>query len=312
MKKLITILACLVLSVSVNAADLLNFPNGAAEDELVTTGKIFYVCSVGGSADHTGTSPDYPLATIDAAINKCTANKGDVIYVMPNHAETIGSAGAITCDIEGISVIGLGNGDNRGVVTIATATSADVSITADNVTIKNLLFKCGLDAVTDMIDIDTAAYTTIDNCYFQMSSASYQAVSGIDINGGCSFATIKNCEFYATTAGAEEAIHIGSDTLIPDRIKVINNIIDGDFDNACIYSAVAATYITIKGNELTNVQTGDHVIELQAAATGNIAYNYGYTDMTQATGIDPGSCKCIENYTTDAIDLSGILTPAGT
>lgn len=305
-------MACLMLAVSVNAADLLNFPDGSAEDELVTTGDIYYVCSVGGSADHSGTSPNYPLATIDAAINKCTANKGDVIYVMASHVETISAVAAITCDIEGISIIGLGNGDNRGTITLDTATTTDVSITADNVTIKNLLFVCGLDAVTDIIDIDTAVYTTIDNCYFQMSDASYQAVTAIDINGGCTFTKISNCEFKATTAGANEAIHVADDAGTPDRVKILNNIIEGDFTNACIYSAGVCTYLTISGNQLTNSQTGDHVIELTAAATGIISYNNGYCDMTQATGIDPGSCKCIQNFTVDTIDVSAILTPAET
>lgn len=312
MKKFITILACLALSVSLNAGDLLNFPDGAAEDELVTTGSIFYVCSVGGSDDHSGTNPNYPLATIDKGIGLCTANKGDIIYVMAGHAETISAVAAITCDVEGVSIIGLGNGDNKGTITLDTAVTTDVSITADNVTIKNLLFVCGLDAVTDMIDIDTAAYTTIDNCYFQMSDATYQAVSAIDINGGCTFTKVSNCEFKATTAGADEAIHVGSGTGTPDRVKILNNIVEGDFANACIYSAGVCTYLTISGNQLTNSQTGDHIIELTAAATGIISYNCGYTDMTQATGIDPGSCKPIENYTTDTIDVSAILTPAGT
>ena len=312
MNKFVTILACLMLAVSVNAGVLINLPDGTVEDEVITTGKVWYVSSVTGSDDHSGTSPDYPVATIDKAIGLCTASKGDVIYVMAGHAETISAANGILCDVKGISIIGLGNGDDVGTVTLDTSVATDVSITADNVTIKNLHFVCGLDQVTDMIDIDTDVdYTTIDNCYFMQGNASYQALCAIEINGGSSFTTVSNCEFFSTTIGANEAIEIGLNTAVA-RTKILNNLISGDFANACIYSALVNTNITVKSNYLSNTNTGEHVIEFSAATTGVISYNSGYCDMTQATGIDPGSCKCIENYTTDAVDVSGILTPAGT
>ena len=48
-----------------------------------TTGSVFYVDSGSGAAANTGDASDEALITIDAAINKCTASKGDIIYVMP-------------------------------------------------------------------------------------------------------------------------------------------------------------------------------------------------------------------------------------
>jgi len=318
MNKFVTILACLMLAVSVNAGVLINLPDGTVEDEVITTGKVWYVSSVTGSDDHSGTSPDYPVATIDKAIGLCTANKGDVIYVMVGHAEILTLVSGMTCDVAGITIIGLGNGDDKGTVTLnglladASDVALNVSITADNVTMKNLLFVAEVDALEEIIDIDMAvAYTYIDNCYFEMSDADSQAECAIDLKGGNSFTRISNCEIYGADAGGIEAIIIGTNTLC-DRVKIIDNIIDGDFTSACIESAMVNTYITISGNQLQNVNTGEHVIELSAASTGIISYNSGYCDMTQATGIDPGSCKCIENYTTDAVDVSGILTPAGT
>ena len=320
MKKLVTILACLMLSVfftaSINAAG--NLPSGVLESEVITTGSVFYVCSANGSDNYSGTSKNYPVATIDKAINLCTANKSDVIYVMANHAETLTTAGAITCDIEGISIIGLGNGDNRGTVTLngiladASDVGIDIKVTADNVTIKNLRFISEVDALTDMIECDTTAYTFIDNCYFEMSDADSQAECAIDITGSCTFAKITNCEFYAYDAGGQQAIHIGTGGAVPDRLRIIDNVIHGNFSTACIYSTVAATYISINRNVLHNVNSGSHCIELTGAATGVISYNVGYTDMTQATGIDEGVCTLIENYTTDDTTVSGILTPLET
>ncbi len=48
-----------------------------------TPGKVFYVDTAanGGSDDNTGLSVDAPLLKINAAMDKCTASKGDVIQV---------------------------------------------------------------------------------------------------------------------------------------------------------------------------------------------------------------------------------------
>ena len=76
---------------------LTNFPNGISSfgvpvlggGAITTTGSIFFVDSVTGSNGNSGADSDHPFATIDYAIGKCTANKGDHILVMPGHNEAI-------------------------------------------------------------------------------------------------------------------------------------------------------------------------------------------------------------------------------
>src|SRR6266508_1487466 len=82
---------------------------------------IFVDSNVAGSD---GSSPSEALATIDAAINKCVANQGDVIVCLPGHSETITAAGAIACDVAGITVVGLGSGPQRATVLFGAATTA--------------------------------------------------------------------------------------------------------------------------------------------------------------------------------------------
>src|SRR5258706_16058624 len=65
----------------------------------VTTGKMFFVSSVTGLANNVGDDPLRPLATWQQAYAKCRANKGDHIILMPNHAETLVSAGALTTTV---------------------------------------------------------------------------------------------------------------------------------------------------------------------------------------------------------------------
>jgi hypothetical protein len=59
----------------------------------LSAGTDFYVSSVTGSSANDGLSFSAPLATLAQAIALCTANKGDRIFLMPGHAETIGASG---------------------------------------------------------------------------------------------------------------------------------------------------------------------------------------------------------------------------
>src|SRR4051812_7269513 len=86
----------------------------AIEDSSRSTGKRFFVDSVTGTDSvGAGQNPDTPFATISFALTQCTASKGDIIYVMPGHAEAIAAAGTLACSVIGVSIIGLGNGSNR-------------------------------------------------------------------------------------------------------------------------------------------------------------------------------------------------------
>ena len=130
---------------------LSRFPHGISSmgipilgSPVVISGDVYWVGATAGvswvagvNAPESGQKAT-PFATIDYAIGKCTANHGDVIYVLPGHAETLATAGAITADIAGISIIGLGNGTLKPKLTLS-ATGSTIAISADNVTIKDII-----------------------------------------------------------------------------------------------------------------------------------------------------------------------------
>src|SRR3989442_11988440 len=105
---------------------LTNFPNGissfgipmtGAASPSVLTGKVFFVDSTNAAAKDVsggyGSDPTTPLKTINFAITQCTADKGDTIYVLPGHAESVSAAAAISIGIAGVHIIGLGTGIKR-------------------------------------------------------------------------------------------------------------------------------------------------------------------------------------------------------
>jgi len=75
-------------------------------------GRIFWVgngtLGSGTYPSGNGASPEYPLSTLAAAVAKCVAGRGDIIYVLPGHAENISTADYLTNLKANTKIIGLG------------------------------------------------------------------------------------------------------------------------------------------------------------------------------------------------------------
>ena len=123
-----------------------------------TTGSVFFVDSNTGSNSNDGKSPDTALATLDYAIGKCTASKGDIIYLMPGHAET---TTAIAIDVAGVSIKGIGRGSARPTITATTGASDLIDITAAGTYMENVLLVGAASGCTALIDIASADNTFV-------------------------------------------------------------------------------------------------------------------------------------------------------
>ena len=272
-------------------------------DKSVFTGNIFWVDSAesaGGDTDGHGQNPGTPFLTIDYAIGRCTASNGDVIYVAPGHAETLTGAGGITMDVAGVSIIGLGSGDTRPTITFTTAAAASVLVSASDCVIANMRFICNITVQNHMIDV-AADDLEIYGCSFKEGTATGLCFISADTTDGDSDNLyVHDCDFYAPTAGNyDQAIDLGKDHV---GVRIINNKIYGDFDEACIDAPAdgnACLNLQIKNNELSNLLTGQHAIQLNGTTgTGMIAHNMCQTD-TQAATIDGSACSCFDNWWSD-------------
>ena len=278
-------------------------------DEGQSTGSRWWVYSTTGSdtAGH-GKSPDSPFATLDYASAACTASAGDIIYVMPGHAETITSATGCNLAIAGVRVVGLGSGSTRPTFTFTTANAATMTVDAANVSIENLVFVCGKDGQTAMLDVN-AADCTVRGCEFR-NDATYQAVTLIDLTSVASAAArlkVEDCRLISLTIGATQGIELGE---VNDAVQIVGNYIWGDWSAAGIHNPTGKvlTNLLIKGNVVANLNTGEHAIELVSACTGMLIDNRMYGD-TLGTILDPGSLYCAGNLEVDAIDQAGVDSP---
>jgi hypothetical protein len=156
-----------------------------------TTGNRFFVdseSSKGRAAADTnrGRDPNVPLATIDGAINRCTANQGDQIIVMPGHTESLTTDGQITMDTAGVSVFGLGQGHTRPrLVYDATGTTGQISFTASNLRWSNIVHVASIAATANAINIGgSIEHIEIDHCHFTFDATGIEFTVMLDIGDG--------------------------------------------------------------------------------------------------------------------------------
>lgn len=306
-----------------------NYPNGISSFGLpvvpattpnVTTGNIFFVHSgTGSDVGGAGKSPSTPFDTIDYAIGKCTASKGDVIYVMPGHTETISAAGGIAADVAGISIIGLGQGSLRPTITLGTATAASFTVTAANITIDNLLFTSALDNVATVFTV-TSTDCTIKNCEFRDASDALHFLSciltGTTDNGADGLAVV-NCKRHALAAGALAFVSILGNC---DRLILKDNWVQsagtGDVGHFVIMSSKVCLDALIVGNILNvlgaaNATVGVFMTGSSTTSTGVLAYNLcsSLDTTTELFATATLDFAPFENYYTGTIAASGKLWP---
>lgn len=283
--------------------------------EAQTTGRVFFVGNsttyvpagvAGVDSGAYGDTPARPFATWDFAVGQCTAGRGDTIYVLPGHAETV--AGTIAVDVASIRTIGLGVGGNRPTLTFDTTTDV-VAVSAANCEVANLVFVCNVASHTRFIDLQGGADGAwIHHCLLREGTAT--GLSMIEWTGAADDVVIEHNLFYAPTAGNyDEAILIAS---TPTRGVIRQNFIFGDFDEGGINNAVAniATLFLIHDNDITNLLAGAEAIDLDSAVTGMISNNRLSTDAI-GTAIDQGSMRCNGNLWSSTTDgTSGVPIPA--
>lgn len=132
--------------------------------------KYIYVDSNNGSDTLSGTSRTAAKGTLAGALLAATAGKGDVIFLMPGHAESIINATGTILSVSGVSIIGLGTGALRPTFTFTTANTANIPVTAANITVKNVLFVgnfLSIASVFTATSTNTPTDFTVDGCSFR-------------------------------------------------------------------------------------------------------------------------------------------------
>ncbi|MGH7895638.1 MAG: hypothetical protein ACREQL_13285 [Candidatus Binatia bacterium] len=237
-----------------------------------TPGEVFFVDSQAANAsnNNAGTSWDKPMATVDAAIGLCTANRGDVIYVAARHVETTTAAAHWAADIAGISIIGLGRGSNKPTITLGTSTATDINVSVANVLIRNFRFVNNIDSLVNFLDLD-ADWCWIEDCDFVTSSAK-EAIGFINIATTKDNFFIRRCTFLQPTdpAGTDGVADTGAIFFVDsENIAVEDCGFYGNFETAIIHNrTTAGKNVWVKDCRGVQLLSGAEPFQLVAGCEG--------------------------------------------
>lgn len=309
---------------------LTNFPNGITSFGIpvfgsgtqipVTTGKYFFVDSNTGSDSNPGVDKDTPVATLDKALSLCTDNKGDVIILMPKHAETITGAGGITLDKAGVHIVGLGSYDARPRFLMDGATTVTCLVTAANVTVENVVFAAGHADVAVFATV-TAKGCCFKYCKWEDNIATEDFVIGFNVgaadNDSDGFSLYYND--WSTPNASSGIVKLNKNQ---NDVRIIGNtfVVDCSASTyAVIYAPATEVMVNIlvADNIIHNLHDANAAVGIaiaNTASTGAIVRNLvGHQDLDGETPILAGAAGLFvaQNYCSGVLGTaSGYLYPA--
>lgn len=197
-----------------------NYPGGFANGitirgvpvSVLHPGKVFFVNNsavlpdggVGGNDGNPGTYLK-PFSTLDYAIGRCKASRGDIICLMPGHIENVTAASGITSDVAGVAVIGLGAGTLRPKIKFGAAAATHV-ISAASQSFVNVEWQANFADVTIGLDVSGVDGLTFDSCYFTEAGTDLNFVDTIDLATGADDIMFNKCKFIGNDAANDSFI----------------------------------------------------------------------------------------------------------
>lgn len=278
-------------------------------------GDIWFVdsgASAASDATGFGRNPDAPFATLDYAIGQCTASNGDVIYVMPGHAENITAADSIDVDVAGIKIVGLGWGTLKPTFS-TTAAAGSITVDAANVAIKNLrlVANFGTGTTAGMTLTANATNLLVEECDWRDTSAANEFLLHVTVPTGVGPCTFRNCTFI-TAAGSMTNSFLFAGTSTDFTIDGCYFYVDSS-DTVIDHATGASANLRINRCTVINIDTGaaGYCIEQNAAGTGVVSdCRLAYNKNDAEVGVGAATWW-FETYATNTIGTSsGVLDPA--
>lgn len=264
----------------------------------------------GGSNGNKGTF-DSPFSTIDYAIGQCTANRGDIIFVKPGHAENVGAAAAIAADVAGVAIIGLGTGASRPTLTW-TAAAGTVTVTAADVTFSNFRFVNNFADVVTMFSVSGAGDgLTFENCLFTDTSTILNAIDFITLATGADDLAVINCRVVGKSASNDSFIT----GVAHDRVLISGCQIQFDVAQTAVVGLIEtsgnATNVWIKDCLFRSNVDDALFIDFNGAANSGGITNCYFSSIDTAgavtAGIDFTGGHVFECYVAGEADSYGLV-----
>ena len=272
---------------------------------------VYFVHSGSGNANNDGLTPDKALATVDAAVGKCTASRGDTIFVLPGHAENLASATALALDVAGVRVVGIGEG-NLIPTFSTTAAAGCIAISAANVTLQHVRLLANFETgTTAAITLSAAADgCTLRDVEFRDTSATFEFLVHVSVATTVTDLLITKCSFVTAAGSLTNAILFAgtsTDCVIEDSYFFVDSS-----DDVIDHLAGASVNLVVRNNVIINADTGaaGYCVRYKSDGTGVAHGNFMAYNKVDAEISVGAAALWFDNKASNTIAESGLLDPA--
>ena len=302
--------------------------------QVLHPGKVFWVSNASAAAlpGHKGARDsgpgtfDEPFATIDYAVGQCSGGRGDIIMVKPGYTQTITTAAQLVLDVANVAIVGCGTGTLRPTLTFATNDTANIPVSAANITIYNMLFVANVaDVVSAFTVTGTALATdlTIANSEFRDTSSALNFLAVL--TGNATAQSLQGLHFAdndIVSLGTTAATTAIKALAAASRVKILRNF--GPWavlnDTAAMFDGSTFDFLQMEigGNVLNKPNTsstgGSFFSGTGTDWTGHAHHNLCW-QLDNSAGIWIAAATKLafsENYSpiTGAAEKSGLINPA--
>lgn len=305
--------------VQIQGLPVLNSYSTSAGTQNTYNAGVWCVDSNTGVNGNKGDTWYLPVATLARAV--ALAKAYDIIQLKSGHAESISTSTALAISTKGLQIIGYGVGGTRPTLTLDTANTATITVSADSVSFTNVVFVANFLAVAALFTLTTAKGFTLNACEVYDTDATHNFVNVIstsatsNANDGL---TVQDCNiFLKATSGATKFIGVLG---THDRFKIQRNYY------ATPTTGTGAVFPITAGKVLTNAviyKNKFNLVNATGTATaylittngstnsGLISENYDWSAPTTPLLVTASSGFVFDgNLHSNTADLQGYLVPA--
>ncbi len=298
--------------------------SGAGASIPTSSGNYYFVCNrtgANGSNGNEGTDMAAPLSTLAFAYSKCTASNGDVIVILPGHAETISAA--LTWATAGVTIVGLGVGTNRPTFTLDTANTNRINVTAVNNKVSGCIFVGNFLSIATLFLLTTASGFTVTGNEFRDTDATKGFLSLITTTVSTTLTDVTYANNVrisgATTTPGPDIVIAGTTARWVVKYNtsyhttISNNVAALIAHGALVVSGLDCGYNIVYS---VNTDSASGALLVTTSATtgyGMIYNNYvACLDTAAPLLITAAAVQyfCFNNYVSGDVGLSGYLLPA--
>jgi len=222
--------------------------------------------------------------------------------------------------VAGVRVIGLGNGNDRPTITIDTANTATINVTAASVSFQNMIFVANFLSIAACFTITTAKAFTVRDCEFRETSSVLNFLNIIKSTGATNTADRLNAQgnyWRGLGVTSISSFFLSADALdsviLRDNRIVHNSAVDSSYllsmtTGACINLDCGDNVIVTKQTACTN----GSLLNVGASSTGVVYRNYAGTLTTSSDKLFTTTVGLFpfENRVSGVVGATGFVIPA--